>query len=104
MRLASSPLCSEQGFRYRENVYALQFHLEVTEAMVRAWMRTSVNKAELATRKGVVDPLVIRRASPQHIDRLAELSRHVAGTFATLVVGSIPRCGIRKKMSSRPVR
>lgn len=84
-RLASSPLCPEQGFRYRDNVYALQFQLEMTEAMVRAWMRTPINKAELAALKGVVDPLVIRRQSPQHVGRLKQLAEHAACTFSRLI-------------------
>ncbi len=85
VRLASSPLCQEQAFRYRETIYGLQFHLEVSEAMIRAWMRHPGNKAELATLHGVVDPMAIRRQSPQHIARLGELSRHVATTFGRLV-------------------
>ena len=85
VRLASSPLCQEQAFRYRENVYGLQFHVEVTEAMIRAWMRTPTNKAELSSLRGVIDPLAIRRQSPQHVGRLQELSRHIASTFCRLV-------------------
>ena len=79
-RLASSPLCAEQAFRYGGRAYGLQFHLEVTEAMIRAWMQK--NRAELATLNGRIDPMSIRRQSPQHITRLGELSRHVATTFA----------------------
>lgn len=84
VRLASSPLCQEQAFRYRENVYGLQFHLEVTEPIIRAWMRTPVNRAELATLRGVIDPMTIRRQSAQHVERLQELSHHVATTFSQL--------------------
>ena len=85
VRLASSPLSQEQAFRYRDNAYGLQFHLEVTEAMIRAWMQTPMNKTELASLRGIVDPLSIRRQSPQHVGRLQELSRHVASTFCRLV-------------------
>jgi len=84
-RLASSPLCTEQGFRYRDNVYALQFHLEMTEAMVRAWMRTPVNRTELAGLKGIVDPLAVRRQSPRHVGRLRQLADRVAKAFGRLV-------------------
>jgi GMP synthase-like glutamine amidotransferase len=88
VRLASSPLCPEQGFRWRDNVYALQFHLEVTEAIVRAWMRTPVNRTELAALTGVVDPMTIKRQSAQHVGRLSELSAHAASTFAALAGSS----------------
>ena len=36
VRLASSPLCREQAFRHGETAYGLQFHVEVTEPIVRA--------------------------------------------------------------------
>jgi GMP synthase-like glutamine amidotransferase len=84
VRLASSPLYQEQAFRYRDNVYGVQFHLEVTEPIIRAWMRTPVNRAELATLRGVIDPMAIRRQSAHHCDRLQELSHHVATTFGQL--------------------
>jgi len=36
--LATSTFVPHQAFRYAENVYALQFHLEVTRAMIRGWI------------------------------------------------------------------
>lgn len=85
VRLFSSPLCREQGFRYGERAYALQFHLEVTEAIIRAWMRTPVNKAELAALRGTIDPMTIRRQSPAHVGRLYELAHHVITRFSGLL-------------------
>jgi len=38
--IATSSPISHQAFRYGEKVYGLQFHLEVTEAMIREWMET----------------------------------------------------------------
>ena len=35
--LATSTFVPHQAFRYAENVYALQFHLEVTRAMIQEW-------------------------------------------------------------------
>lgn len=85
VRLASSPLCQEQAFRYGDRVYALQFHLEMTEAMIRAWMRTPSGKTELHALQGTVDPLMIKRQSPRHLGRLGELATHVAGTVGSWV-------------------
>ena len=113
MRLASSPLCAEQGFRYGRAIYGLQFHVEVTEAMIRAWMQTPVNKQELSTLRGVIppptarpevgspgdpgrhrrpasgggiiDPMAIRRQSPQHVERLKALSQSVIAAWCALV-------------------
>ena len=38
VRLASSGLFPNQAFRYTDRVYALQFHIEVTPAIVRDWL------------------------------------------------------------------
>lgn len=39
LRLAQSPLYENQAFRYDNYVYALQFHVEMTEEMIREWIR-----------------------------------------------------------------
>ncbi len=38
--IATSNPILHQAFRYGENAYGLQFHLEVTEEMIREWMKT----------------------------------------------------------------
>jgi len=38
--IATSSSVSHQAFRYGEKVYGLQFHLEVTEEMIKEWMKT----------------------------------------------------------------
>jgi GMP synthase (glutamine-hydrolysing) len=38
--IATSSSLPHQAFRYGEKVYGLQFHLEVTEEMIREWMET----------------------------------------------------------------
>ena len=84
VRLASSPLCPEQAFRYGGRAWGLQFHLEMTEPMIRAWFQQPANRAELAQLNGMIDPLAIRRQSRQHLPRLHMLAAHVATVFATL--------------------
>jgi GMP synthase (glutamine-hydrolysing) len=37
LKLSSSSAYENQAFRYKENVYGLQFHIEVTPAMIRDW-------------------------------------------------------------------
>jgi len=39
-RIATSKAVPHQAFLYGENTYGLQFHLEVTEEMIREWMKT----------------------------------------------------------------
>jgi GMP synthase-like glutamine amidotransferase len=38
--IATSTSVIHQAFRYGENVYGLQFHLEVKKKMIQAWMET----------------------------------------------------------------
>jgi GMP synthase-like glutamine amidotransferase len=38
--IATSTSVPNQAFRYGENTYGLQFHLEVTEEMIKEWMKT----------------------------------------------------------------
>ena len=38
--LASSPLCRNQAMRIHRYGYALQFHVEVTPALLKSWLRT----------------------------------------------------------------
>ncbi|MGR3309818.1 MAG: type 1 glutamine amidotransferase [Candidatus Brocadiales bacterium] len=38
-RLAESEICPNQAFRYGENAYGIQFHIEVTEPMIHEWTR-----------------------------------------------------------------
>jgi GMP synthase-like glutamine amidotransferase len=38
LHLASSKVCSNQAFKYNDNAYGLQFHLEVTKDMVQEWL------------------------------------------------------------------
>jgi GMP synthase (glutamine-hydrolysing) len=82
VRLASSPLCREQAFRHGDRAYGLQFHVEVTEPMMRSWLLAPSNKAELARLRGIIDPETIWRHAPEHTGRLRELAGHVASAFA----------------------
>lgn len=85
VQLSSAPLCQQQAFRFGKHAYGLQFHVEVTEAMIRSWIQA--NKAELAALRGVIDPATIRQQVPQHLPRLTELAQHIARVFASQVRG-----------------
>jgi GMP synthase (glutamine-hydrolysing) len=67
--LASSPECPNQAFRHGERTYALQFHLEVDEPLVKRWLKTPVHVREL-------DNLSDERFGPDRI--LADTHQHIA--------------------------
>lgn len=54
--LAWSDKCRHQAFRYRENVYGLQFHPEITSEMIADWCTQPVNCGDVATLHTPIDP------------------------------------------------
>ena len=95
--LAFSPFCSNQAFRYGDNVYGFQFHLEVDERMIQRWLRVGENREEIAALGGKVDPERIHAETPTHIPRLHQLSERVFGEFIKLF-------GAEKKFLRLPSR
>lgn len=47
IHLARSSLYENQAFRYRENVYALQFHIEVTKELLEEWFEEHTLKEQI---------------------------------------------------------
>jgi GMP synthase (glutamine-hydrolysing) len=90
VHLASSPACSNQAFRFRDNVYGLQFHLEVDERMIERWLNVPMHKKEIESLKGKIDPQVIRHETKLYIGRLKQLSDKTFGEFIKLF-------GVQKK-------
>jgi GMP synthase (glutamine-hydrolysing) len=83
VHLAQSPLCRNQAFRIGRSAYGLQFHIEMTAAMVEDWLTESVNCDELAALE-YIDPQMIRQKTPQELPGLQALAGTVLGRFAEL--------------------
>jgi len=97
VHLAKSPGCRHQAFRYGDRAYGFQFHLEVDEAMIDRWLRVSVNKREIESLNGKIDPAQIRRETKARVDTLTGLSDRTFGEFINLF-------GPRKKRRRLPSR
>lgn len=54
--LAYSDACRNQAFRARENVYGIQFHLEVTPEIVADWLRQDAACGDLREAVMPIDP------------------------------------------------
>ncbi len=85
VRLATSPACENQAFRYGFGgiAYGLQFHLEVTPSLVEEWTREYA--AELAELDGAGDAGAILAEARARYDELNPLSRRVFQNFCRLV-------------------
>lgn len=95
--LASSPLCTHQAFRYQDKIYALQFHLEVDQAMIERWLNVPAHKEEIKSLGGKVDVEKIRQQTSLNIERLKILSEQSFSSFVRLF-------GTTKKYQRLPSR
>jgi GMP synthase (glutamine-hydrolysing) len=73
--LAYSGHCRHQAFRYGENVYAIQFHPEITPEMIVDWTGQPVNCGDVAGIESPIDP---------HAFDTAPLAERVLGNWLGL--------------------
>lgn len=97
VHIASSSTCKNQAFRYRDNVYGFQFHLEVDEKLIERWLQVPAHKREVENLKGKVDPEMIKRETTLYINRLKQLSSRTFSEFIKLL-------GIEKRNKALPSR
>lgn len=82
--LATSPFCQNQAFRWGEVVYGLQFHLEVTEAMVSSWLERYTE--DIACARPPVDPARIQQETRERISHCRKRAERLFGAFLPRVV------------------
>ena len=85
VRLATSPGCRNQAFRFGDHVYGFQFHLEVDEPLIERWVNVPVHKAELKNLQPRITAERIRQETPANIQRLRYLSEETFGGFIRLL-------------------
>jgi GMP synthase (glutamine-hydrolysing) len=79
VHLASSAACDAQAFRHGDNVYGLQFHLEVDAPMVERWLGIESLRREIAEHGFGADE--IRSATRVHIARSEVLADQLFSAF-----------------------
>lgn len=75
VRLASSELFPNQAFRIGENAYAFQFHIEVTEAIIKEWI--GINGTELEGVRDYIDSKKVLVESKQKAPELKKLANDI---------------------------
>lgn len=81
--IASSELFPNQVIRVGPNAYGVQFHLEVTEGMIKEWIEE--NKEELKGLKGKIDPEQVLINTPANIQTLHKYGHAVISRFLRMV-------------------
>ena len=79
--LAQSEACPVQAFRYGEQAYGLQFHLEVDRGLIERWLTVPANQPMLEAERDRVRPELIREQVLSHVDELGALSRETFGRW-----------------------
>ncbi len=75
-RLAFAELCQNQALKYGRNIYGVQFHVEVTKAMIAQW--ADAYKEELESLRGVVSD---KQKMLEDYDRLSKVYMKQAEQF-----------------------
>lgn len=87
--LASTAGCEQQAFRYGDNAYGFQFHLEMDEALIERWLANPAYREELAELGGLdparADVEAIRRHTREHIAGMQSRADEVFNRFLDLV-------------------
>ncbi|MGD5691079.1 hypothetical protein QUT48_22875, partial [Xanthomonas citri pv. citri] len=85
VHLARSPECEQQAFRYGDNAYGFQFHLEMDEQLVERWLANPLYRDELAASGLAHDADAIRAQTKQHILAMQQQADAVFNNFLDLV-------------------
>jgi GMP synthase-like glutamine amidotransferase len=78
--LGYSDACRNQAFRCGGNIYGLQFHLEVTPAMIAGWIEEDANAGDVREISRPIDP-------EAGAADLARMAADVFGRWAALAGG-----------------
>ena len=80
--LARGSSCHHQAFRWGTNAYGLQFHIEMTAAMIDEWLEKGNETGELAGLD--MTPQAIRELTPLFLPPMQQFAAEVFGGFARM--------------------
>jgi len=79
--LARGSSSQNQAFRWGPNVYGLQFHIEMTAAMIDDWLNKGDESGELGA-LDYINPGEIRQHTPLVLPYMQQLAADLFGRFA----------------------
>jgi GMP synthase-like glutamine amidotransferase len=83
VHLAHTPRCPNQAFRVGRRAYAVQFHIEMTPALIEDWL-AEPGFSEEVSRLDYIDPAVIRREIPRRLGGMEAFCHRVLRRFAAM--------------------
>ena len=85
VHLASSADCAQQAFRYGDNAYGFQFHLEMDQPLIERWLANPAYREELTASGLAHDAASIRAQTLLHIAAMQQQADAVFNNFLDLV-------------------
>lgn len=85
VHLARSDTCEQQAFRWGDNAYGFQFHLEMDAALIERWLANPAYRDELAASGLPNDADAIRAQTRECIDGMQARAGRVFEAFLDLV-------------------
>ena len=82
--LARTDSCESQAFRYGDNAYGFQFHLEMDQPLIERWLSNPAYRGELAA-LGHTDEAAIRARTCEYIAGMQATADTVFSRFLDLV-------------------
>jgi GMP synthase (glutamine-hydrolysing) len=83
--LAGTDSCESQAFRYGDNAYGFQFHLEMDAPLIERWLANPAYRAELEELSHSTDEATIRAQTRQHIGIMRLQANAVFNNFLDLI-------------------
>lgn len=83
--LAQTPHCGPQAFRYGDNAYGFQFHLEANLPLITRWLSNRAYLAELAAYGCPVDAQAVIQQAHEYLPSMRHHAQNVFEAFLDLV-------------------
>jgi GMP synthase (glutamine-hydrolysing) len=80
-QLARTDTCEQQAFRYGDNAWGFQFHLEMDRPLIRRWLATPAYREELMAATHCDRPEAILAHTDLHIDGMQQRAQAVFNAF-----------------------
>ncbi len=83
--LATGEVCRNQAFRYGDNAYGFQFHLEMSEALVHRWLDLPSYQSVFSQADAGPDKEQIRAHTTSLLTPMQDVARQVFNNFLDLI-------------------
>jgi GMP synthase (glutamine-hydrolysing) len=94
VQLARTDTCEQQAFRFGQNAYGFQFHLEADAAMIERWLQLPAYRDELADAGIGRDEASIRAATVSLIEQMQPLAEVTFNNFLDMVGKPVRRIAL----------